>query len=126
MSSRIAFTFITLVSCSFTVLIALTLVFIMIIHLRHKHDVSLLLVTNTYAAMGVFALMVLSTSINVAKADFYGNLTLTDEELIGCQFQGFLIYETFGCFYMSFVLQAFYRLTKVTCTKHKFLQVCIF
>ncbi len=66
---------------------------------------------------------VLSATISVLKADLYGIPTLTDNELTGCRFQGFLIYETFGCCYMSFVLQAIYRLTKVLYPKYKFLQV---
>jgi hypothetical protein len=60
-----------------------------------------------YAALIVFSVVLLSATINVLKADLYGFVDLTDNELIGCRFRGFLIYETFGCFYMSFVLQAF-------------------
>ncbi|CAF2503601.1 unnamed protein product [Rotaria sp. Silwood2] len=80
----------------------------MIIHLRKKKDVTILVVTNTYAAMIVFSFVLLSATINVLKEDLYGIASLTDQQLIGCRFQGFLTYETFGCYYMTFDLQASY------------------
>lgn len=123
MASSILFTFITVFSSSFAIFIAIILLIILLIHLQKRQDVSILLVTNTYAVIIVFASVVLSANINVLKADLYGTHNLTDDELTGCRFRGFLIYETFGCCYMSFVLQAFYRLTRVIYAKHKFLQV---
>ncbi|CAF3904512.1 unnamed protein product [Rotaria sp. Silwood1] len=57
--------------------------------------------------------MVLLQTINALKADLYETNTLIDKNSIACQVLGFFTYETFGCFYMTFVLQAFYRLTRV-------------
>ncbi|CAF2600772.1 unnamed protein product [Rotaria sp. Silwood2] len=76
--------------------------------------------------MVTFSLVILLETINVFKVDFYGTATLTDKELITCRFLGFLTYETFGCCYMTFVLQAFYRLTRVVYSKYKFLQAFSF
>lgn len=126
MLSNITFTLITLISSSLTILIAVILLILLFIYLRKKQDVPLLLITNTYTAMIGFSIFVLSANINVLKADLYGNINLTDNELIGCRFRGFLIYETFGCCYVSFVLQALYRLTRVIYARHRFLQVNIY
>ena len=123
MLSSITFTFITLFSSSLTILIALIVFIILSFHLRQQRDVALLLVANTYAAMLVFSVVVLSISIGVLKADLNGFSNHTGSELTACRFQGFLTYQAFGCFYMTFVLQAFYRLTRVIYAKHKFLQV---
>ncbi|CAF3239430.1 unnamed protein product [Rotaria sp. Silwood2] len=119
---NIILTFIILISSSLTTLIAFTLLFILVIHLSQKKDVALLLATNTYAAMIAFSLIFLSQALIALKADLYG----IDKKLIGCQVLGFLTYETFGCLYMTFVLQAFYRLTRVVYTKYKFLQAFSF
>ncbi|CAF2807814.1 unnamed protein product [Rotaria sp. Silwood2] len=73
--------------------------------------------------MIVFSLVPLSATINVHKADLYGIASLTDQQLIECRFHGFLTFETFGCCYMTFVLQAFYRLTRVVYSKYRFLQL---
>ncbi|CAF3394255.1 unnamed protein product [Rotaria sp. Silwood2] len=70
--------------------------------------------------------MILSQTINALKADLYGTYNLTDKQPIGCQVLGFLTYETFGCLYMTFVLQAFYRLTRIVYNKHRFLQAFSF
>ncbi|CAF3534359.1 unnamed protein product, partial [Rotaria sp. Silwood2] len=79
--------------------------------------------TNTYAAMLVFSLMILSQTTNAVKADLFGSDSLiVDKQSNGCRLLGFFTYETFGCFYMTFVLQAFYRLTRVVYSKHRFLQ----
>jgi hypothetical protein len=123
MLSNITFTFVTLFSSSLSIVIALILFIILVIHLRRQHDVSLLLVANTYAAMFAFSVVVLSATVNILKADLYGSTRLNENELTRCRFQGFLIYETFGCCYMSFVLQAIYRLTRVIYAKQRFLQV---
>ncbi|CAF4384217.1 unnamed protein product, partial [Rotaria sordida] len=64
----------------------------------------------------------LSETIIVLKTDLYGTVDLIDKQSIGCRFLGFLAYETFGCCYMSLVLQAFYRLIRVVYSKYKFLQ----
>ncbi|CAF3200697.1 unnamed protein product [Rotaria sp. Silwood2] len=119
---NIAVTFITLISSSLTILIAFTLFLILVIHLRQKHEVSVLLVANTYAAMIAYSVVILSETIIVLKEDLYGTTDLTDQQLIKCRFLGFLTYETFGCCYMTFVLQAFYRLTRVA---FSFNSICI-
>jgi hypothetical protein len=123
MLSNVTFTFITLFSSILTILIALILLIILLFQLQQQRDVSLLLITNTYAGMIVFSVVLLSATINVFKADLYGFTDLTESELTGCRFQGFLLYETFGCFYMTFVLQALYSLIRVIYPRHRFLQV---
>jgi hypothetical protein len=123
MLSSVTFTFITLLSSSLTVLIALILLIILLVQLKQQRDVSLLFITNTYAAMIVFAVVVLSATVNVLDADLHGFTNLTESELTGCRFRGFLIYEAFGCFYMTFVLQALYRLIRVIYPRNRILQV---
>ncbi|CAF4818589.1 unnamed protein product [Rotaria sp. Silwood1] len=62
--------------------------------------------------------MISAQTLNALTVNLYG----TNKQLFECQLLGFLTYETGGCFYMSFVLQAFYRLIRVVYTKHKFLR----
>ncbi|CAF3995968.1 unnamed protein product [Rotaria sordida] len=76
--------------------------------------------------MLAFSLMILLLTINTLKGDLYGIDSLTNKKSIECRILNFLSYETFGCFYMSCVLQAFYRLTRVVYTKYKFLQAFSF
>ena len=123
MQITIAFTFATLLSTTLNVLITLTLIVTMIRHLRHERDVSLLLILNTYITVFAYSAVLLSTTINVLRADLYGVAVLDHLNLAGCQFQGFLHFALTGCCYMSFVLQALYRLARVVYAKHKFLQV---
>lgn len=126
MSGEILFTFVILISSSLIIIVAIVLLIVLLRYLHRQRDVSLLLITNTYISMIVFACVVLSTIVNVLQADLFGMKNLSQSELIGCRFRGLMIYETFGCFNMTFVLQAIYRLTRVIYAKHKFLQVCDF
>ena len=126
MLSNIIFTCTTLISCILAILISITIFFILILHIKEKHDVPLLLTANTYIAMVVFSIVVLSENIFVLKMDLYGLTSISVKDWTGCGFLRFLTYERYGCFYMSFVLQALYRLTRVVYTKYKFLQVCKF
>ncbi|UJR12848.1 hypothetical protein I4U23_017022 [Adineta vaga] len=64
--------------------------------------------------------------MTVNEKDLFGRDILTNHELTACQFQGFLIYERFGCCYLSFVLQAVFRLLKVLYPKRIFFQSFIF
>ena len=123
MQATIAFTFVSLLCSSLTVLITVTLMVIIIRHLLRERDVSLLLILNTYLTMFAFSVTLLSTTINVLRADLHGVAILSDLNMAGCRFQGFLHFEFTGCCYMSFVLQALYRLARVVYAKHKFLQV---
>ena len=124
MQASIAFTLVTLTGCIITSLTALTLIIILVRHLRRDRDVGLLLILNTYVIMFVFTVVLLSTTTNVLRADLYGTAILDDLSTTGCHLQGFLLAETSGCCYMSFVLQALYRLIRVVYAKHKYLQVC--
>ena len=124
MQASIAFTLVTLTGSLFTILITLTMFIILVRHLRRDRDVGLLLILNTYVTMFVFSAVLLSTNINVLRADLYGIAVLNDLNMVGCRLQGFLLAETFGCCYMSFVLQALYRLVRVLYPKRKLLQVC--
>ena len=123
MQASIAFTLVTLTGCIFTNLMTLAMIIILVRHLRRDRDVGLLLILNTYVIMFVFTVVLLSMTVNVLRADLYGVDVLNDLNMVGCRLQGFLLAETFGCYYMSFVLQALYRLIRVVYAKHKFLQV---
>ena len=125
MLPSIAFTIITVTNTALTALIALFIIAILLIHLHYKRTVAMLLTTNTYVGIFVFCIVLLSTDIDVLKADIFGMDALNGKPLVACQFQGFLIYESFGCCYSSFVLQAFYRLLRVLYPRRLFLQVCI-
>ncbi|UJR19787.1 hypothetical protein I4U23_022921 [Adineta vaga] len=122
MLSNVAFTFITLISSGLSLLVAVTLLLIMFIYIRYNQDIIFLLMINTYMAMFVFSFMVFFVNIHVFKADLYGFIDLNTNELNACRLQGFLIYVTFACCYMSFVLQAFYRFTRVVYTKQRIFQ----
>jgi hypothetical protein len=97
-----------------------------IVTLQRQQTVSFILITNTYAAIVAFSVVLLSVTINVLKAHLYGIINLSNNQLMSCRVQGFLIYETFDCCYMSFVHQALYRFTRVSYARYKFLQVCIY
>ena len=73
--------------------------------------------------MFAFSATLLSTTINVLRADLYGVAVLNDLNMTGCRFQGMLLFETFGCCNISFVLQAIYRFVRVIYARHKYLQV---
>ncbi|CAF1378806.1 unnamed protein product [Adineta ricciae] len=105
-----------------TALITLFIIVILLVHLQHKRTVTMLLTTNTYMGILAFSIVLLSTSIDVLKADVLGMSVLSEKSLVACQFQGFLIYERFGCCYSSFVLQAIYRLLRVLYPRRLFLQ----
>ncbi|UJR19874.1 hypothetical protein I4U23_023007 [Adineta vaga] len=122
MLSSIAFTIVSVTSTSLTVLITLPIIIILSIHLRHERTAAILLPINTYVGILTFSIVFLSTNVNVLKGDLFGMAVLTGDELTKCQFQGFLIYERFGCCYLSFVLQAIYRLTRVLYPKRIFFQ----
>ena len=124
MQPAIAFTYVTLLGSSLTLVITFVLLVLMFLHLRRERDVALLLTSNTYLTIFAFSAVLFSTTINVLRADLSGAAILDDLNMVGCHFQGFLLFETFGCCYMSFVLQAFYRLTRVIYPKLRFLQVC--
>ena len=124
MQPAIAFTCVTLLGSSFTLVTTFVILFVMFLHLRRERDVALLLTLNTYLTIFAFSLVLLSVAVNVLRADLFGVAILDDLNMTGCRFQGFLLFETFGCCYMSFVLQAFYRLTRVIYPRRKFLQVC--
>jgi hypothetical protein len=123
MSAKIAFTLVNLISASLATLVTSVSIIILIMHLRRTRDVVLLLLTNTYVTMFLFSLLVILINAKVIQADLYGFAGLSDRELIACQVEGFLIFVTFGLCYISFLVQAFYRFTRVIYPKHRFLQV---
>ena len=125
MLTNIIFTFISLISASLTLLVTLPLIIIMFNHLRRNRDVVLLLMTNTYMTMFAYASIVFVININVLLADLYGSISVSTSDSSECHFQGFLLCVTFGCCYMSFVLQASYRFTRVVYAKRKIFQVCV-
>lgn len=124
MSSKILFTFVSSISSILTITVSTVFFIVLLRHIHRERDVSLLLIMNTYMSMIVFGCVVLSSTVNVLQADLFGMKNLTESELVGCRFRGFMIYETFGCFNMTFVLQAIFRLTRVIYAKYRFLQVC--
>jgi hypothetical protein len=113
MQPAVAFTCVTLLGSSLTLVTTLVILVLMFLHLRRERDVALLLTFNTYLTIFAFSLVLLSVAINVLRADLFGVAILGDLNMTGCHFQGFLLFETFGCCYMSFVLQAFYRLARL-------------
>ena len=123
MQASIAFTFVTVICTSITLVITLTLIVIIGSSLRRDRDVSLLLIFNTYVTIAILSLVLVTTRINVLRADFDDAPVLNDLDTTACRFHGFMLYETFCCCYMSFVLQALYRLIRVIYAKYKFLQV---
>lgn len=123
MLPNIAFTFITLISAILAVVISLTLFIILILRLKRRKDVPILLAANTYAAMVIFSLVILSENTFVLRIDLYDSASLNSKYWMGCSFLGFFTYERYGCCYMTFVLQALHRLVRVVYTKYKFLQV---
>ena len=125
MQASIAFTFVTVICTGITLAITLALIVIIGLHLQRDRDVSLLLIFNTYVTIAVFSLVLVTTRINVLRVDLYGVPALNDLDTTACRFHSFMLYETFCCCYMSFVLQAFYRLTRVIYAKYKFLQVSV-
>jgi hypothetical protein len=125
MQATIVFTVVTLTGSCLTLLVTLTLIVIIGRHLRREHDVSLLLILNTYVTILAFSVVLSSTTITVLRADLYGVELLNNLDMAGCRFQGFVLYGIFCCCYMSFVLQALYRLIRVIHAKHKYLQVCV-
>ena len=98
----------------------------MINHLRRNRDVVLLLMTNTYIAMFAYSFIVFVININVLQADLSGSINVSTSNSSECRFQGFLQYATIGCCYMSFVLQASYRFTRIIYTKQKIFRVWLF
>ena len=125
MQAEIIFTFVTLISASLALLITCPLIIVMINHLRKKHDVVLLLMTNTYITILAHSLILLLVYINVLRADLYGPFHANISNSATCHFQGFLLYVTFGWCYLSFILQAFYRFARVLYARRKIFQVCI-
>lgn len=125
MQCEIIFTFVTLISAALALLITSPLIIIMINHLRKNHDVVLLLMTNTYIIMFAHSLILLLVNINVLRADLFGSIVADISDSTACRFQGFFIYVTFGWCYLSFILQALYRFTRVLYAKRKIFQVCI-
>ena len=123
MLPSIAFTIISVTNTTLTALITLFIIIILLIHLHHKRTATIILTTNTYVGILAFSIVLLSTRIDVLKADVLGMSVLNDRPLVACQFQGFLLYERFGCCYSSFVLQAIYRLLRVLYPRRLFLQV---
>ena len=123
MPSEITFTLISLISAGLALFIIIPLIFIMINHLRQKRDVVLLLMANTYITMFAYCFLVLLVNINVLRADLYGAINAGISDSTTCRFQGFLLYVFCGCYYMSFVLQALYRFTRVIYAKDKAFQV---
>lgn len=125
MGSEIIFTLISLVSTSLAILIIGPLIVVMLNHLRRKHDVVLLLVANTYMTMLAHSLILLPVYIHILRADLYGSDNTNISDSSECRLLGFLLFVTFGWCYMSFVVQAFYRFTRVLYPRRKFFQVCI-
>lgn len=123
MPATIAFTLISLISASLAIVITSISIVLLIIHLRRTRDVVLLLLTNTYVTIFLFSLLVIVINAKVIVADLYGFAGLNDSQLTTCQVEGFVIFVTFGLCYMSFLLQAFHRFTRVIYPKHRFLQV---
>ena len=121
----IAFTVVSLVAGVASSLISLILFLILAVHLIKNRDVGLLLLANTYASICALSTMGLSVAVKVMKADLYGSIRPTADELVTCRLQGFFLYELFGCAYTTFILQATYRFARVVYPKHKRLQVCI-
>ena len=126
MLPNISFTIINLIGICFTILISSIVFVILINHLRRHQNVTLLLLANTYAAMFTFSIVLLVTHIDILIADIYGFSHSHFRQSTLCRLQGYLTYGTYGCCYMTFVLQAFYRLTRVAYFKYKFLKVCKF
>ena len=123
MTATIAFTLISLISASLAIAITSVSLVLLVIHLRRTRDVVLLLLTNTYVTIFLFSLLVILINAKVIVADLYGFAGLNDSELVTCQVVGFVIFLTFGLCYMSFLVQALYRFTRVIYPKHRFLQV---
>lgn len=123
MSPQIIFTLVSLISAGLALLITVPLSVIIISHLQRKPHVVFLLMANTYITMFAYCFLVLLVNINVLQADLYGSINLSTSDSTACRFQGFLLYVTFGWCYMSFVIQAFYRFTRVLYPKRKIFQV---
>ena len=123
MSATIAFTLISLISACLAVLITSISIVILSIHLRRTRDVVLLLLTNTYVTMFLFSLLVILINAKVIEADLHGFVGLNNSQLVACRVEGFVIFVTFGLCYMSFLVQAFYRFTRVIFPQYRLLQV---
>ena len=123
MQASIAFTLVNLICSCLTLLFTSSLILVIALHLRRERDAPLLLILNTYLAMFAFSVVLLSTNINVLRADLYGVAVLNDLNMGGCRLQSFLLVGTCTCCNMSFVLQALYRFMRVIYAKHRLLQV---
>ncbi|CAF1181566.1 unnamed protein product [Adineta ricciae] len=126
MLSSVAFTLVTLISSGLALMITFIMIIMMFVYLRSNRDIAFFLMINTYLAMFVFSFLVFFVNIYVFKADLYGFPTLDTSQLNTCLLRGFLIYVAFACCYMSFVLQAFYRFTRVVYHKQRIFQSFIF
>ncbi|CAF1363994.1 unnamed protein product [Adineta ricciae] len=123
MLPNVSFTLITLISSASALLVTFTLSLIIFIHIRNTRDIGFLLMLNTYVAMFAFSFIIFFVHIHVLGADLYGLVGFNNtDELNTCRFQGFLIYTTFGCCCNSFVLQAFYRYTRIVYSKKRIFQ----
>lgn len=124
MAVEMIFTFITLISAGLTLFVIFPLIIILINYLRRQRDAVLLLMTNTYITMFANCLLVFVANIIVLRADLHGPINTGISDSNACHLLGFLMYVTFGWCYMSFVLQAFYRFTRVLYARRKIFQVC--
>ncbi|CAF1077022.1 unnamed protein product [Adineta ricciae] len=126
MLPSVAFTLVTMISSGLALLITFMMLIMMFVYLRSNRDIAFLLMINTYIAMFVFSFLVFYVNIYVFKSDLYGFSDLDTSHLNTCLLQGFLIYVAFACCYMSFVLQAFYRFTRVVYPKQRIFQSFLF
>lgn len=126
MLPSVAFTIISILSSSLALIVTFLSIIIFLIHLRHTRDVVILHLTNTYITIFLFSVVAMNIFIKVLRADLYGFDGLSDVELERCRMEGFLMFVSFGLCYLSFVLQAVYRLLRVIHPRHKLFQVCHF
>ena len=80
MQPAIGFTFTALLASSLTLVSTLAILVPMFLHLRRERDVALLLIFNTYLTIFAFSLVLLSTTVNVLRADLFGEAILRRSE----------------------------------------------
>lgn len=123
MKIEFIFTLCTLIFAVATIITTTLCLLVLINKLCRNQDTVLLLLTNTYLAMLIFALVVLIVSTEVIRIDLGTRMEWKESNLDHCRIQGFLLFLTFGLANMAFLMQGFFRFMRVVYPKIKSFQV---
>ncbi|CAF1316862.1 unnamed protein product [Rotaria sp. Silwood1] len=118
-TAAITLNFISLIGAIFMGLICTVIISALLPSIIRHHDVVLILVANNYLSLLAFAIVAISSNVDMVRGDY--NLYI-GMETFSCRIKGYTVYAFMAVIFNTFALQAIFRFFRVVCPSYVWLQ----